>query len=131
MPNVSVPVAIQHKQEIIERLSSGELVRDIAASLGVHRMSITGQLSDDPEYKAAIAEALEARLERAETSIDSAEDGLALARAREQATMARWRAERMLPHKYGQMKQAIQVNSDGPTSVKIVSWSETDAPGGG
>lgn len=129
MPNVSVPIAIQHRDEIIERLASGELVREIAESLGCSRQVISLQLAKDPEYQAATLEALDARLERYEAALDDPglADGLSLARIKEQIAHARWKCERRNPAKWGQMKQAIQVNSDGPTTVKIVSWSDNES----
>ena len=125
MPNVSVPIAIQKKDYILEQLSNGKLVRQIAEELGCHRMSISAVLSKDPDYQAAIAEALEARLEMADEALETAGDGLSLARAREQHVVARWRAERLLPGKYGQVRQAVQVNAgEGTVQVNIVQFGD-------
>lgn len=126
MPNVSIPTAIKHREEIIERLAAGELVREIADSLGCHRMSISTVLAKDPEYQAAIAEAIEARMEKYEAALDSESlnDGLSLARVKEQLSHVRWKAERLLSHKYGQVRQAVQVNTEGPATINIVSWAD-------
>jgi len=128
MPNVSIPIAIQKREEIIERLAAGELVREIAASMGIHRMSISAVLSKDPEYQAAISEAIEARMEKYEAALDSEAlvDGLSLARVKEQLSHVRWKAERLLSHKYGQVRQAVQVNTDGPATINIVSWGDNE-----
>lgn len=129
---MSQTLAVMTNRELIlERLAKGDLVKDIAADLGIHRQNISSALAADPAYKAAQAEAIEARLEQAESDLMRSEDGLALGKNREILSHARWRAERMLPHIYARPTNAIQVNSDGPTSVKIVSWSETDGGGGG
>jgi hypothetical protein len=105
-----VQIAIKHREEIISRLAAGELVSHIAASLGCHRMSISAVLANDPEYRAAFDESLESRLDMATEAIDEAQDVLSLARAREHASMSRWRAERLLPHKYGQRGAQVNIN---------------------
>lgn len=128
MGNVSVPIAVQRKEEILQRLAQGELVRNIAKDLGIHRMSISHVLANDPEYQAAIAEALEARLEMADEALERAEDGLSLARAREQHVAARWRAERLNPAKYGAQKQAVAIQTEGPAKIMVVSYADPQTP---
>ena len=125
--NGLVPIAIQHRTEIIERLAAGELVREIAASMGIHRMTISTVLASDPEYQAAITEAIEARMEKYEAALDSESlaDGLSLARVKEQLSHIRWKAERLLSHKYGQVRQAVAVHTDGAATINIVSYSDT------
>lgn len=125
MPNVSIPIAVQQKDLVLERLANGVLVKDIATELGVARETISRALSKDPDYQAAIAEALEARLEQRENELENARDGITLARSRELLAHARWRAERLNPQRWGQMKQAVQVNAgDGQVQVNIVSFSD-------
>lgn len=127
MPNVSVPTAIKHREEIISRLTDGELVTDIAASLGCSRQVITLQLAHDPEYQAAGIEAIEARMEMYENQLATAPDGLSLARADKLLAQTRWMAERRNPQRWGQMKQAVQVNAaDGQVQVNIVSYSDSN-----
>lgn len=132
MPNVSIPIAIQRKDEICARLAAGELVREIAADLGVHRMTISHVLADDPDYKLAVTEALDARLDDADAAIRDANDQLSLARAREYASMARWRAERLNPSRWGQVRPqaapvAVQVNI-GTIERRIVRADQIDRP---
>jgi len=133
MPNVSVPIAIQKRDYILQELSNGKLVRQIADELGCHRMSISHTLAADPEYQAAIHEALEARLEMADIALETAHDGLSLQRAREQHVAARWRAERLYSSKYGQRPStAVQINGEGSgMTVNIVSYADESAPGAG
>ncbi len=112
MPNVSVPTAVKHKEEIIARLTQGELIKDIAADLGVSRQVISRYLANDPDYQAAFTEALDSRLDQRESELEQANDQLSLARARELLSHARWRAERLNPSRYGQRPSvAIQVNT--------------------
>ncbi len=112
MPNVSVPTAVKHKEEIIARLTQGELIKDIAADLGVSRQVISRYLASDPDYQAAFTEALDSRLDQRESELEQANDQLSLARARELLSHARWRAERLNPSRYGQRPSvAIQVNT--------------------
>ena len=125
--NGIIPIAIQRKSEVIERLSNGELVRDIAASIGVSREQISRTLASDPDYQAAMREALDARLEQREYEVECAEDGITLARADKLLTHARWRAERLNPGTYGQVKQAMQVTTDGPATIQIISYADTPA----
>ena len=101
-------------------------MKDIAADLGINRVSISAALAADPEYKAAQAEAIDARLEQAEAALMNSEDGLSLGRNRELLSHARWRAERMLPHIYARPSSAVQINSDGPATVKIISWNDAN-----
>ena len=125
MPNVSIPIAIQRKPEVLERLSNGELVRDIAESFGVSREQISRTLASDPEYQAAMRESLDARMEQREKEVECAEDGITLARADKLLTHARWRAERLNAAVYGQQRQAVAVHTDGPATINIVSYSDS------
>lgn len=117
-------LVVSNKDVILERLAKGDLVRDIAADLGVHRVVISQTLAADPAYKAAQLESIEARLEQAETDLREANDGLSLGRSRELLSHARWRAQVTAPHIYARPNTAVQVNSDGPTQVKIISWND-------
>lgn len=91
------------------------LVQQIANELGVARETISRQLSSDPEYQAAITEALDARLEQVEIDLDELPDDasmVTLARVKERLSHARWRAERLNPSRYGQRPMvAVQINS--------------------
>jgi hypothetical protein len=125
---VSIPIAIQRKAEIIERLSAGELVSDIAASLGCSRQVITMQLASDPEYIQAGKEAIEARMDRYESELQSAPDGLSLARADKLLAHTRYVAQVRSPERWAPVKQAVQVNTDGAATINIVSWQDSQEP---
>ena len=115
-----------HRDVILARLAQGDLVRDIAQDLGINRVSISQALAKDPDYKAAQIEAVEARLEQAEADLRAAHDGLSLGKHRELLSHARWRAAVTVPHIYAPPKQSVQVNSDGPTSIQIVSYRDEE-----
>jgi hypothetical protein len=89
-----LPVAIQHKEEVIERVSKGERLVDIARSLGyAGHAGISNYLADDPEYKLARLNGAEARLETRETELEKAQTMPEISRARELLSHARWRAQ--------------------------------------
>lgn len=121
-------VAITHRSDIIDRVAQGERLVDIAASYGVTYAAISLVLSKDPEYQDARQRGLDAKLEQRETELETAQDGLTIARARELLSHARWRAERLNPATYGQQRQSVQVNTDGPATINIVSWADSNSP---
>lgn len=105
--SANVPIAIQHKDDIISRLASGETATSIAHSYGLKsHSSISNVLADDPEYIAARINFHSARLDNIEGEIRESDDMLTLARVKELATMYRWRAERECRDLYG--KDSVQ-----------------------
>lgn len=104
--NGTQAAAIEQRDQIIGRLASGELLRDIAASLDVHPAAISQYLAGDEQYKAARESGIEQQLERWQEQIEKAEDPLNLARGREGFRAAAWRAEREFPRRWG-IKQEI------------------------
>ena len=119
-------LAIVHREQIIQRIAAGETRSKIAADLGISGPAISQQLANDPEYRAAREQGTEQRLDEAEEMIASSSDGLTLARARDWWRAVSWRAEREYAHRWGQRPStAVQVNGEG-TTVKIVSWNDTD-----
>lgn len=90
-------------EPILERIRSGESVRDIAASMSVHPITIyTLLLRQAPEQwkETAAAMALQ-RLEKAEEELEIAADQTAVARARSLAEISRWKLERLLRRYFG------------------------------
>lgn len=122
MGNVSVPIAQQRKQEVLQMLAEGALTKHIAQHLGITREALSRAMASDPDYQAAMREALDARMEQREEELESAQDGITLARARELLSHARWRAERLNPNKYGAKQQAVAVQTDGPAKIVVVSY---------
>lgn len=130
-------IALANRDLILQRLASGDLVHQIAQDLGCNRKTITRTLKDDPEYQEAITEALDSRLERVETELDELydQDDVPLARVslmRERLSQARWRAERLNPSRWGQVRPqaapvAVQVNI-GTIERRIVRADQIDRP---
>ena len=105
-------LAIIHKREIIERLSAGELVKDIAKAFGISRTAISNQLANDPEYEAARIESLAARLETREDELETCDLTMpSVSRAKELLSQARWRCETEGRQIWGKQPQiVVQVN---------------------
>jgi hypothetical protein len=95
-------------QVILDRIAAGELLREIADEFGCSQPAVS-QFIAKRVPKAVWARVRElsiaARLERSTQEMEQAEDQLMLARARESARLWMWRAERELPHLYGQRQQ--------------------------
>ena len=111
-------LAITHKREIIERLSGGETATSIARSFGLKSHSaISHVLADDPDYQAARIDYHVARLDAVEGMITDSTDQLTLARARELATMYRWRAQTEARQVWG--KDSVDTATD--TNLNTIS----------
>jgi hypothetical protein len=132
MPNVTIPTAVANADDILQRIAEGERIRDIAADYGRSGPSVSIALSRHmpQEYDAALKAQAEIRLERFEEALETAPDGLSVSRAREVLAHQRWKLERLNPARWGQVKQAIQVNSDGATSINIVSYADSSIESG-
>ena len=126
LPNVSTPVAIQHLDEVLSRLSLGETCADVAETYSVTPQAISHALAKHApdEYQDALRMQAEASMHGYEKMLLDAPDGLSVSRARELLAHARWRAERLNPAKWGQQRQAVQVNTTGPATINIVSYAE-------
>jgi transcriptional regulator with XRE-family HTH domain len=131
-------IALTHRDEIIERLSKGEYMKDIAISLGVTKQAISQVLKDDPEYVAAREEGMAERLDNAhkllaeitesrEIRREDAKEWLDLVRIRE-AGLKRleWRAEREHSSRWGSkvehkqdLSLSITVNRSLPEATVI------------
>lgn len=110
-------LAVINRESIIERVSQGHMLADIAHDLGVKPPNISKHLAKDPEYQAARELGAEIRLDRAYKRVEeiaqlgvdengqingiTSEQGN-LARVRESALKAaQWFAEREFPHRWG------------------------------
>jgi len=127
MPNVSIPIAVKNADTILQRISNGERLMDIAPDYGVSvpaiSMALRQHLPD--RYDEALRNQIEEKLAIYEEQLETARDGLTISRARELLAHTRWKLERRNPAKWGQAKQAVQVNAgDGQVQVNIVSWSD-------
>lgn len=89
--------------QVIPRYLADELTSSIAASLGVHRSALNQWLIHNHEQTwqdAQVARAVTA-LEGATEKLESAQNALSLARAREQVKAAQWVLERTYRRIYG------------------------------
>lgn len=89
---------------ILQRYLSDESTKEIAASYGVTRQAL-GQFllkHAEDDWKAAQVVRALARKESAEDDLETAADGLSLARARERLRAAQWDLERVCRRIYGQ-----------------------------
>lgn len=105
-------IAVIHKEEILERISKGEKIADIAKDFGISQPAISKALLDDPEWIEARKAGALSRIERWEKEIEEIgadSNSVMLGRAREMLSHARWRAEREFPQTWGQQKQTINI----------------------
>ena len=133
--------ALINKQSIIDQVSSGLYLSDIAKSLGVSSAAISKQLSTDPEYKLAREIGLDVRLNQAMRKVEEIADlgvdkdsgeivGLPnelvnLARVRESSLKAaQWQAERECPKRWGKDQSLVQ-SSFGAQGITINIGSVT------
>lgn len=113
--------AITHKEFIIKSLLDGKRLSDIARQLGVSHQALSAPLQDDPDYLAAMDASLDVRMDQREDELESAQDQLAVARARELLSHARFRAERLAPARWGKVAESA------PVSVTLTLSSSTIA----
>jgi hypothetical protein len=118
-------------QVILQRYAEGELLRDIAKDYGVSRSAVSHYIARHVPKLAWMdvrKHSMAARLEESIHEMRQAQDGVTLARAREEFNAWRWRAERELPDLYAARPQtAIQVNGAGDLQVNVVSYATHDA----
>jgi len=127
MPNVSIPVAVANADDILERIAQGERISDIAADYDRTGAALAIALAKykPVEYDAALKAQAEQRLEKFENQLETAPDGLSVSRGRELLAHQRWKLERLNPARWGQVKQAVQVNTDGAATINIVSYADS------
>jgi hypothetical protein len=111
------PLRSVDPNDVIERYLAEESSTHIAQSLGVTRSALNQWLliNAEPEWKAAQYIKAAKRKEEAEDEIDTAQDPLSLARAREKLRAAQWDLERVCRRIYGQDAppqggNAVQIN---------------------
>lgn len=105
-------LAVIHKETILERISKGDKIADIAKDYGISQPAISKALLDDPEWMEARKSGALSRIEKWEQEIekiDSDTHPVMLGRAKEMLSHARWRAEREFPATWGQQKQTINI----------------------
>lgn len=106
----SKALAVLNRDSIITQMAQGKLLSQVAQSLGITPAAISQQLSQDKEYLAARQNGAELRLDQQYMALESADDSLTLARARETWKAATWFAEREFPERWGQSNRLTVTN---------------------
>lgn len=104
-PNAMTAVAVLQRDSIIEQLSRGLRLSDIAPALQVSPNAISKALKTDPEYRDAIAAGFHCRLDKAEEDMENAQEQVDVARTRARFQSVAWRAERECPEIWGAKSQ--------------------------
>lgn len=107
LPNVSIPIAIQRKAEVIQRIANGEMVKDIAKDLGCHPTAITHALKGDQDYLDAQIAFHSSRIDNAEEMILAADDSVSCTRAIGYHKAVSWRASVEQRRIWGQQPSVV------------------------
>ena len=121
--NALKPLKNANPQEVLARYLGEESTQQIADSYGVTRSGLNYwmlRVAEDEWKDAQVVRALK-RKEKAEDELESATDGLTLARARELLKSAQWDLERVCKRIYGQETTQINVNGDG-IKIELVTF---------
>lgn len=117
--------------EVLDRYIGGEQVAAMAEEYNTSDVTIYALIlreHEDAWVDIQRARAL-ARLERAQTGLEVAQDALSLARAREQVRSAQWELERLLKRLYGQEQNInININSDLGDKLRRARERVIDVP---
>jgi hypothetical protein len=117
---------------ILKRLRAGESARAIALSLGVTHVSLYEWLirHSPEEWKTISAGKALARIEQAESDMDSAENQVDIAKARESHRMGAWAVERVARAMYGDNKAEsggitvqVLIARDGEVQTNVIPES--------
>ncbi len=111
-------VAVRYRDEILEQVRSGKILREIAPQYGVSPQAIHQGIQHDPEYREAMKTQAESMIGEAKEQTWAAREALDIARAREIARFAFRYAESVNPAVWGQ-KQEI-THHQAPPSITIV-----------
>jgi hypothetical protein len=108
-------IAVIHRDKILERISNGDKIADIAKDYGITQPAISKALLDDPEWIEARKNGALSRIEHWEKEIENVSadtNQVMLGRAKEMLSHARWRAEREFPAQWGGQKLNINIISN-------------------
>ena len=103
----STPGKLKHVdiQQVITRISNGEMAVSIAQELGVSRQALSQQLKKIPDYRSAIEEGIESMLDDGLSEMSSAPDLDSVRACEARLRRIEWRAEREFPHRWGNKQQ--------------------------
>lgn len=109
-------------ETLLDKIAEGAKLKDLVPLAGMSAQTLSVRLREHPGYQAARAVCLEERLDATQGAIETAEQGLDLARAREAWKAASWRAEREGRAIWGS-DPALVINANGPMQIQIVSFA--------
>ena len=116
-------LAILRKDDILQSLERGELMKNIAASLGITPGAISHALANDPRYQAARESGMATQLDNWQDKLENAEDAFNLARAREAFRAVSWRAEREYGGKWSTHSEVTHKGS-APSLTIVLSTQQ-------
>lgn len=93
-------IAIQRKEEILDQVRQGFVLREIAATLGIRKQSIHEVLKDDPDYRAALPAQAQSMIDDAKERTWAARVQPDIAHAREVTKFAFRYAESVDPGRW-------------------------------
>ena len=115
-------IASDNKTYILEQISKGKLLKEVAAEFNISKQAIWSVLKDDPDYRQAISNQVESLIEEAKDLTWAAREGLDIARAREITKFAFRYAESVHPEKWSPKGNQLQINAQGPLHIRVVSF---------
>lgn len=128
-------LAVIDDDSLLQQVATGAYLSTIAAQYGVTHQALSKRLNANPDYKIVREVAHEHRLTEREKELEEIDDAatqVALARARELLSHARWRAEREFPERWGQKGAAAPsltvVVHRGDVQIGVSSEAHCAAP---
>lgn len=119
-------VALLHRDEILDHVRSGKILREIAPLYGVSKQSIHSVLKDDPEYRDAMKEQAAAMIEEGKAETWAAREPHDIARAREISRFAFRYAESVDTARWG-AKTQVTVTHPPVLNILIVAPEQQSA----
>ena len=106
-PDPVTAIAIINRDLVLAELRKGKRLSDIAPMLGLDSIeSISKALKRDPEYREALEDSFEVRIDKAEDQIQAAPEMVDVSRARAYHDAIKWRAGVEVAERWSQ-KQTI------------------------
>jgi hypothetical protein len=115
---VSTALAEFNPETLIDRISDGAFLRDLAKETGIDKRRLSEKLRKHPDYQAAKETAIEVQLDDAQLALQLAREPADIARAREMFKAAAWRAEREFPGRWGP-KSHVTVENVGDLAERL------------
>ena len=118
-------IVIKNKEDILAQIASGKLLHEVAKQYGISKQAIHQRIGKDPEYREALKAQCQSLIEEAKTLTWAAREGIDIARAREISKWAFRYAESMDAGTWGQRGNQLNINANGPVSIEVVSYQDT------